>query len=138
MSKAVRLAFVDDHPVLLKGMVAIFDREPGYEVVGQGSSADEALQIAHSEAPDVLFMDLSMPGDVFAAIAEISRTQAATRVVVLTAFSSVDSMLKALSSGARGFVIKGGRVNEIIEAIDAVMRGEMVSPRQALERRRER
>lgn len=111
-------------------MAAVFAFEPGFEVVAEGVSADEALDIVSRHRPDVLFMDLSMPGDVFAAISEISRAQASTHVVVFTAFSSVDSVLKALEAGATGFVLKGGRVEEVIEAVEAVMRGEMFITKQ--------
>lgn len=130
MTTTVRIAFVDDHPVLLKGMSALFAYEPGYEIVAQGVSADDALEISREHAPDVLFMDLSMPGNVFAAVSEISRTCPNIHVVVFTAFSSFDSVLKALDAGATGFVLKGGRVEEVIEAVEAVMRGELFITKQ--------
>lgn len=130
MANVVRIAFVDDHPVLLKGMSALFAYEPGYEIVAQGVSADDALEIARRHRPDVLFMDLSMPGNVFAAIGELSQTLPETHVVVFTAFSSFDSVLKALEAGATGFVLKGGRCEEVLEAVEAVMRGELFITKQ--------
>ncbi len=130
MRDTVRIAFVDDHPVLLKGMAAIFDAEEGLNIVAQGESAEAAIEIAATHKPDVLITDLSMPGNVFGAISEISSKYQDTRVVVFTAFSSVDSVLKALDAGATGFVLKGGRIEEVIEAVDAVMRGEMYITKQ--------
>lgn len=126
----MRVAFVDDHPVLLKGMSAVFSCEPGLEIVAEGGSADAALEIVEQQLPDVLITDLSMPGNVFGAIAEISRNWPSTRVIVFTAFSSLDSVLKALDAGATGFVLKGGRVEEVVEAVEAVMRSELYITQQ--------
>lgn len=130
MRDTVRVGFVDDHPVLLKGMAAIFANEQGLEIVAQGESAEDVVSIAEKNRPDVLITDLSMPGNVFGAINEISTRHPRTSVVVFTAFSSIDSVLKALDAGATGFVLKGGRIEEVIEAVDAVMRGEMYITKQ--------
>jgi DNA-binding NarL/FixJ family response regulator len=130
MSSNVKVAFVDDHPVLLKGMAAIFACEDGLDIVAEGASAENAIDIVKTHEPDVLITDLSMPGNVFGAIAEIVKTWPQTRVVVFTAFSSVDSVLKALDAGATGFVLKGGRIEEVIEAVEAVMRGELYITKQ--------
>jgi len=111
-------------------MSALFRFEPGYEVVAEGASADAALEIVAGHRPDVLFLDLSMPGNVFEAITQISHSEPGTHVVVYTAFSSFDSVLKALDAGATGFVLKGGRVEEVLEAVEAVMNGEMFITKQ--------
>ncbi len=130
MTNCFKVAFVDDHPVLLKGMAAVFSSERGLEVVAEGASADEALEIVKTHKPDVLITDLSMPGDVFGMISQVSRTFSDTHVIVFTAFSSADSVLKALDAGATGFVLKGGRVEEVMEAVDTVMRGELYITKQ--------
>ena len=130
MSQPITLAFVDDHPVLLEGMTALFSYEPRYKVVAKGSSADDAMNLVREHHPDLLFMDLSMPGDVFSAISEIAERHPDTRVVVFTAFSSVDSALRALDAGATGFVLKGGRMDEVLEAAEVVLRGEMYITKQ--------
>jgi DNA-binding NarL/FixJ family response regulator len=130
MREKVRIAFVDDHPVLLKGMAAIFAAEQWMDIVAQGDSAQAAIDIASKQRPDVIITDLSMPGNVFGAISEISSTYPETHVVVFTAFSSVDSVLKALDAGATGFVLKGGRIEEVLEAVEAVMRNEMYITKQ--------
>jgi DNA-binding NarL/FixJ family response regulator len=121
----VRLAFADDHPVLLAGVASIFSSKPGFTVVGTACSAEGALALAAKKFPDLLFMDLSMPGGVFAAITEIARTYPATKVIVFTAYASVDSALRALDAGATGFVLKGCMAEELVEASEAVMRGEV-------------
>jgi DNA-binding NarL/FixJ family response regulator len=130
LSEICRVAFVDDHPVLLDGIAALFGRDPAFEVVATGGSAEAALRIVETHAPEILFMDLSMPGNVFAAITDISRSHGTTKTVVFTAFSSVDSALRALDAGAVGFVLKGSTMAELFEAIDAVRRGELFITRQ--------
>ena len=119
------IAFVDDHPILLEGLKGLFADVPSYSVIATGSSANEAWQIVETYEPDVLFMDLSMPGDVFATIAKIAKGPARTRVVVYTAFSGVDSAMRALDAGATGFVLKNSPVDEIFEAVESVMREEL-------------
>lgn len=111
-------------------MAAIFALEPGLEIVAVGDSADDVLDIAEKHRPDILITDLSMPGNVFGAISKISRLYPETHAIVFTAFSSTESVLKALEAGATGFVLKGGRVEEIMEAVSAVMRGEMFITKQ--------
>lgn len=130
MNGAVTVAFVDDHPILLKGLSAIFSLEKSLNIVALGSTADDIVQITETHRPNVLITDLSMPGDVFSAISMISRLYPSTRAIVFTAFSSIDAVLKALDAGATGFVLKGGRVEEITEAVNSVMRGEMFITRQ--------
>lgn len=75
-------------------------------------------------------MDLSMPGDVFSVITDIVAHSDRTKIIVFTAFSSVDSAMRALDAGATGFVLKGATFDELFEAIEAVMRGEMFITKQ--------
>lgn len=126
----VTLAFIDDHPVLLEGMTALFSCDPRFEVVAKGMSANDAMSVVRQHHPNLLFMDLSMPGDVFSAIGEIAENHSGTKVIVFTAFSSADSALRALDAGATGFVLKGGRVEEVLEAVDVVLRDEMYITKQ--------
>lgn len=124
-----RLVLVDDHPTLLAGLAAIFAADHQYEIVGTGASAAEALDLARAKAPDVMIVDLSMPGEVFAAIDEISRKNPMLKLVVFTAFANVDLALRALDAGAHAFVLKGRPADDLFDAIVAVRRGELyVSP----------
>ncbi|HEY0854395.1 MAG TPA: response regulator transcription factor [Devosia sp.] len=125
----VRIAFVDDHPTLLAGMAAIFATHEDYEIVGTAMSADEAVTLAETTTPDVMILDLSMPGDVNAAIGKIIKGAPAIRVIIFTAFANVDLALQALDVGAHGFVLKGRPSSELFSAIESVRRGELfVSP----------
>jgi len=128
-SKGVRIAFVDDHPTLLRGIAGIFAENDGFEIVGTGATADAAIELAAERSPDVLVVDLSMPGDVFAAIAAILKCSPATRIVIFTAFADVDLALKAIDAGAHAFVLKGRPFEDLFDAIAAVRAGELfVSP----------
>lgn len=125
----VRIGFVDDHPTLLMGMAALFAAQAQFELVGTETSADGAVTLARAHRPDVLTMDLSMPGNVEAAISAIVDASPATRIVIFTAYADVDLALRALDAGAHGFVLKGRPAEDLFEAIDTVRRGTLyISP----------
>ena len=130
MREILTVAIADDHPVLLAGMVSLFAGSDRHRVVGQAVCADSSLELVKTLAPDVIIMDLSMPGDVFGTIAQIVATAPNTKVVVFTAYCSIDSALKALDAGATGFALKGSPSSELLEAIDTVMAGQMFVTRQ--------
>jgi DNA-binding NarL/FixJ family response regulator len=130
MREILTVAIADDHPVLLAGMVSLFAGSDRHRVVGQADSADASLELVKTHAPDVIIMDLSMPGDVFRTIAQIVATAPNTKVVVFTAYCSIESALKALDAGATGFALKGSPSSELLEAIDTVMAGQMFVTRQ--------
>lgn len=126
---AIRIAFVDDHPTLLRGIAALFSSDDGrYDIVGTGSSATDAVALAAEHAPDILTLDLSMPGDALVAIRTIVE-HGPTKVIVFTAFANVELALKALDAGAHAFVLKGRPSEDLYAAMDSVMAGELfVSP----------
>ena len=125
MEYTATIAFADDHPVLLSGLIGLFGEMDCFDIVGNTGTADGALAIALAKKPDVMVMDLSMPGDAFRCIASIATRVPDTKVVVFTAYSSVDAALKAVDAGATGFVLKGNPVTELIDCIDAVVAGQM-------------
>lgn len=125
----IRIAFVDDHPTLLRGIAGLFEDDAGYQIVGTGTTAEEAIEIAANNAPDILTLDLSMPGDVFAAIGTIIAQARDTKVIIFTAFANVEMALRAIDAGAHAFVLKGRPSEDLIAAITAVRAGELfVSP----------
>ncbi|WP_332692784.1 response regulator transcription factor [Devosia sp.] len=129
-SGLITLAVADDHPVLLAGMTSLFSNSARHKIVGQADCADASMELVKALTPDVIVMDLSMPGDVFRTIAQIVATAPQTKVVVFTAYCSIDSALKALDAGATGFVLKGSPSSELFEAIDMVMSGQMFVTRE--------
>jgi len=119
----VSVAFVDDHPFLLEGVQSIFGRRAGFEVVGTGSCCDDALHIVRDLRPEVMVLDLNMEGDVFICIHDIKAAYPSTKVIAFTASANVSHAVKALESGASGYVLKGGPLASLAEAIDTVVHG---------------
>lgn len=125
----IRVALVDDHPILRAGLVYTFEREPGFEVVGEGASAAEAIHIAETLLPDLIFLDITMPGDGVHAARAISRMCPAVRIIMLTAHDGEQHVVDALRGGASGYVIKGVSSQELIKTAQSVHEGEVyVSP----------
>ncbi len=130
MTPRLKLAFVDDHPAMLRGLISVFEDYAEYQVIATAATADGALEIVQHEAPDVIFLDLSMPGDVFGTIKLIASGHTATRVIIYTAFSSTESAVRAMDMGAIGFVLKGGPMAELTEALRSVVSNELYISRQ--------
>ena len=129
MTDRVRLAFVDDHPTLLRGLATVFGSDERYSIVATGASADEAVTIAATSEPGVMILDLSMPGDVFAAIDRMTELHPRLKIIVFTAFANVEMALKAINAGAHAFVLKGSPSEGLYDAIEKVSRGQLyVSP----------
>jgi DNA-binding NarL/FixJ family response regulator len=121
----VRLLVVDDHPVVRQGLRTFLETRPGFEVVGEAGDGEVAVAEAARLRPDVILMDLVMPGtDGLEAIARIRATDPAARIVVLTSFASADQVLPALRAGAAGYLLKDAAPAEVEAAIRAVLRGE--------------
>ena len=123
-SMASRVAFVDDHQVLVEGLVSLYNAKDDLVVVGKGYSAGDAMQIVEEIRPDAIVMDLSMPGDTFATIEEIIARFPATRVIVFTASTTIQPAIELLEAGIAGYVLKGSSSSELHEAIRMACRGE--------------
>lgn len=123
--KDISVAIVDDHPLLAEGLAMVLSRRPGFNVVTAGSSAPDIAEILRKDAPDILIVDLNMPGDVFAAIREARELAPHCKIVVFTASIDTDHAVKALGAGAAGYVLKGSTASELIEAIESAVRGEV-------------
>lgn len=120
----ITLALVDDHPTLLEGLRSIFGRRDGYSVVATGGSCESALQIAVDHKPDIVILDLNMPGEAFACIRQIRNLNPAVRVLAFTASASINHAIDALQAGAHGYVLKGSSLDCLIDAIETVMAGD--------------
>jgi DNA-binding NarL/FixJ family response regulator len=120
----VRIALVDDHPALLLGVKGLLAQAGPYEVVATGSKASDIVELGAQFSPEVMIVDLSMPGDVLSAIEQITRAHA-IKVIVFTAYEDVDLAMRSLDAGANGFVLKGRPAEDLGEAIETVRRGEL-------------
>ncbi len=122
----IRLLIADDHPVVRAGLVGLLTDEPGFEVVGEASDGDQAVRIAQATRPDVVLMDLRMPGvDGVAATERIVASGSdAPRVLILTTYESDDQILAAIEAGASGYLLKAAPQDEILAGIRSVAEGQ--------------
>jgi NarL family two-component system response regulator LiaR len=118
---------VDDHAVVRKGMRALLDREPGIDVAGEAENGEQAVHAADRLRPDVILMDLEMPGTGgIEATRQITAQHAETRVVVLTSHAAEEDVFPALKAGALGYLLKHSAPEEVLQAIRQAHRGETV------------
>jgi NarL family two-component system response regulator LiaR len=125
MGEPIKILIADDHFVVRKGLRALFDAKPGFEVVAEAEDGAQAVAVARSERPDVILMDLVMPRlNGIEAIQAIKDEDPEARILVLTSFSDDDNVFAAIKSGALGYLLKDSEPEELLQAIDAVFRGE--------------
>jgi DNA-binding NarL/FixJ family response regulator len=121
----VRLLIVDDHPVVRQGLRTFLATRADFEVVGEAGDGEAAVAEAARLRPDVILMDLVMPGvDGLEAIGRIRSADPGARILVLTSFASEEQVLPALRRGAAGYLLKDAAPAEVEAAIRAVHRGE--------------
>ncbi|AYF85819.1 MULTISPECIES: response regulator transcription factor [unclassified Pseudomonas] len=123
MEARIRIGIVDDHPLLRQGVASALKRIGDFQVVEQGGCSEDALDIALRLQPDVLLMDVNMPGDCFAAVRRITAEANGVRVLMLTVSESEDDAYAALEAGAQGYVLKGVSGPELVQAIRTVAGG---------------
>jgi len=127
MSRPIRIVVADDHPIVRAGIVGLLEQAQGIEVVGEAADGSEAVELAASERPDLVLMDLRMPGvDGASATASIVAAGGGTRVLVLTTYETDDHILAAIEAGASGYLLKAAPQAEILAGIRAVAAGETV------------
>ena len=125
MPEVLRVLLVDDEPLVRRGLRTILGGEPDLEVVGEAADGAEALSGARTLRPDVVCMDVRMPGlDGIRATELLVASSAAPRVLVVTTFASDDYVFAALRAGASGFVLKRAGADELVAAVRAVARGD--------------
>jgi DNA-binding NarL/FixJ family response regulator len=123
MPDAIRIAVIDDHPMFREGAVQVFACMDDMEVVAEGATAADALRVAQELRPDVMLLDISLPGDGLDAAASIARTSPGVRTVMLTASESELDVASALKAGAQGYILKGMSGAEVAETVRAVYNG---------------
>jgi two-component system nitrate/nitrite response regulator NarL len=129
MVSAITVVVVDDHPLFRRGVVRTLDEEDGIEVVAEGASADEAVDLVARHMPTVALLDISMPGNGISAARRIAEAHPAVRIAMLTVSESDQDVMKALEAGATGYVLKGVGARDLVSMIHGVAQGESyVSP----------
>ena len=123
----LRVLVAEDHPLFRKGMISLLSSVPGFRVVGEAATGEEAVVRAGELHPDVVLMDLGMPGmGGMEATRRILRESPEVRVLIVTLFEDDDSVFMALRAGARGYVLKDADEEDTVRAIRAVGRGEAI------------
>jgi NarL family two-component system response regulator LiaR len=125
MKRSIRVLLVDDHAIVRDGLCAVLKLQPDIEVVGEADNGRDAVSMAESLEPDVVLMDLVMPGmDGIEAIRRIVNGRPESRILVLTSFSAEDKVFPAIKAGAMGYLLKDCDSEELVRAIHQVQRGE--------------
>ena len=120
-----RILLVDDHEVVRLGLKALLERHPQFDVIGEASSAREALEMVADFHPDVVVMDIRLPGTSgIEACEEITTRFPETRVLMLTSYAEDEMLFSAIRAGASGYVLKQIGGEELVHALEAVGRGE--------------
>lgn len=128
-----RVGLFDDHPIVLSGLTDIVSKCGFCDVVATGRCAHDARDAAQGENPDLIIMDLQMPGDVIGTIDHVSSRRGCPKIVVFSASEKATDCVSAMSKGAKGYVVKGASSDDLFEAIRVVMDGgEFVSPQLAV------
>lgn len=133
--EVLTILIADDHPVFRKGLRALLASMPEVELVGEATSGEETIHMAEQLQPDVILMDLHMPGGGgLEAIRQIVQTSPHIRILVVTMFQDEDSVFAALQAGARGYVLKDMEDEDISRAILSVGNGEAIFSQAIAER----
>jgi two-component system nitrate/nitrite response regulator NarL len=129
MPDRIRIVLVDDHPLFREGVAITLASEPDFDVVGQGVSAEDAVQLAMDFLPDIALLDISMPGGGIEAARQIAVSCPVVKIVMLTVSEHDDNVVQALQAGARGYILKGVGGADLVNIVRAVDQGESyVSP----------
>jgi two-component system, NarL family, nitrate/nitrite response regulator NarL len=124
MPDLIRVAVIDDHPMFREGMVTMLMQADGIEVVGEGATAADALKVAQERAPDVILLDVNMPGGGIEAAADIARVCPSVRTIILTVSEDERDVTSALKAGARGYLQKDSSGPEVVDTLRAIVQGE--------------
>jgi DNA-binding NarL/FixJ family response regulator len=133
MTDRIRVVVVDDHTLLRRGVIRALALDAMIEVVGEGASTTDAIDLAKMHEPDLILLDISMPGDGIEAARAIRDLHTPTRVVMLTVSGDEDDVMHALEAGAVGYLLKGTDARDLITAVKTLSAGEsFLSPSLAL------
>jgi two-component system response regulator DevR len=125
LKKHLRIIIVDDHEVVRLGLRALLDRQPSFSVVDEAGTAKEAIQKVLQHRPEVVVMDIRLPGgNGIEACREIVAQCPETKVIMLTSFAEDDMLFEAIAAGAAGYVLKQIGGDDLVRAIESVGRGE--------------
>ncbi len=135
MTRPLRVVIADDHLVVREGLRFILETQDAFELVGEAKDGDEAVQLASNLGPDVVLMDLRMPGtDGITAIKRIRDTAPSIAIVILTTYDEDELMLEGLQAGARGYLLKDVGRETLFNTMHAAARGETLLTGEVMQR----
>src|SRR5512136_424033 len=135
MDNPIRILVADDHLIIRQGLRLILETQDGFELVGEAADGAEALRLCAELKPDVVLMDLRMPGmDGLTAIEHLRVEQPGIAVVILTTFNEDDLMMRGLRAGAKGYLLKDTDRETLFNAIRAAVRGETLLKPEVMRR----
>jgi DNA-binding NarL/FixJ family response regulator len=121
----IRVLVADDHAVVREGIRHVLERGPGFQVVAEAANGGEALRHAEAERPDVVVLDVSMPGDSGLRVAaELRRRVPEARVLILSMYDNTEYVVEAVRAGAHGYILKDTAATDLRKAVEAVHSGE--------------
>jgi DNA-binding NarL/FixJ family response regulator len=122
----IKIVIADDHGLFREGLKRLLSSEKSFQVIGEASNNEEAVEVVDRMQPDILILDLKMPsGDAVETLREIATKSPATKVVILTAFAEEENLLRTARGRARGYLLKGVSTATLIEALKKVSAGEV-------------
>jgi len=124
MIGAIRIAIIDDHPLFREGVTRSLTEIGGFEMVGEGATAQDAERIVSTVRPDILLLDISMPGRGLTAVGSILSSHPAQKIVMLTVSEANADVTRALNAGVRGYVLKGVGSRALADILHSVAAGE--------------
>jgi two-component system NarL family response regulator len=139
MLNPIKILIVDDHPVVRAGLTSMLATQAQLEVIGTASSGDEAIEMLQQCNPDVILLDLRMPGmNGIDTLVAMKNLQSNVRVIILTSFETDEDIYRAVQAGAQGYLLKDTLLREMVEAIRAAHAGKKYFPRPIASRLAER
>lgn len=133
-SGPIRVVIIDDHSLIRRGVRMTLGDRDDIEVVGEGASRDEAIDLVRNLSPDLIFLDLSMPGGGFEAAEAIAASQPEVKIVIMTMFDDLASVQRSLKIGVAGFISKGADGDDLVTCVRKIARGERyISPELAVQ-----
>jgi two-component system nitrate/nitrite response regulator NarL len=129
LSDLIQIVLVDDHPLFRQGVAQTLEAESDFEIVAQGASAEEAIRLSCELLPDLVLLDIDMPGGGLQAAQTIATVCPVTKIVMLTVSEREDDVVAAFKAGVRGYILKGVSARELISVLRSISAGEgYVSP----------